>query len=258
MPVLGGSAYGTVGDILRKARVILNDAKVPGGDILKDTYPGAISLINIAYERIQGELSSVGVEVLTDYAWIMAIPVVATVDPEARIIVTDSATNRIYPSGLGDAFFAAPILPPDMIVPLKLWERQNGTANFAIEMRQANDGLLNLAQSLALVDWKWGTYQSNDCLMFRGALQVQDVKIKYEKHLWSLAAVTDPVPIRGVDNAAAYQVAKVFAAARGSEIAGAFAKEGEEEIFLMQSTAVRRTQRIPSRRIPYSGRGYRH
>lgn len=257
MPVLGGSAYGMVADILRRARVILNDAEIPGGDVLTDTYPGALPLVNIAYDTIVKKLASVGAEVFTDYVWLLAIPAIATVDPEARIIVTDSGTNRIYPSGVGNAAFVTPILPADMIVPLKVWERQAGTANFAVPMKQANDGLLNFAQALYLVDWEWGAYQGNDCLMFRGAQQVQDVKVKYEKQFWSLAAVTDPVPIRGVDNAAAYQVAKIFAAARGSAVAAAFDKDGQEEIFLLQSMAVQRSQRQRGRRIPYSGRSYR-
>ena len=257
MPVLGGSAYGTVADILKRARVILNDAKDPGGDILQDTYPGAISLVQIAYENIQKELASVGAEVFTDYIWLLSVPIVPTVDPEARIIITDSGSNLIYADHVGDVAYAAPLLPPDMIVPLKLWERQHGSHGFTAEMKENNDGLLNIAQSLSLIDWEWGAYQGNDCLMLRGAQQVQDIKIKYLKQFWTVAAVTDPVPIRGVDNAAAYQVAKIFAAARGALIADDFYKEGQNEIFLLQSIAVRKSQRQRARRIPYSGRGNR-
>lgn len=257
MPVLGGSAYGTVADILRKARAILNDAEVPGGDAFTDSCARALPLVSLAYSHIQGKLSTVGVEVLSDYFWLVGIPTVATVDPEARIIVTDSACNLIYPNGVGDAAFVAPILPPDMIVPLKLWERQNGTANPAVPMKQPNDGLLNLPQALYLVDWEWGAYQSNDCIMFRGALQIQDVKIKYAKQFWSLAAVTDPVPIRGVDNAAAYEVAMMVAGTDAPAVEAIFGKKAEEEIFLLQSIAVRKTQRQRVRRIPYSGRSHR-
>ena len=103
MPVLGGSAYGTVADILRRARVILNDAEVAGGDVLKDTDPGSLPLVSIAYDNIQKKLASVGVEIFTDHVWLLSIPTVATVDPEARIIVTDSATYLIYPDGVGNA-----------------------------------------------------------------------------------------------------------------------------------------------------------
>lgn len=257
MPVMGGSAYGTVADILRKARAILNDAEIPAGDAFTDTCARALPLVNLAYNSIQKELTGVGAQPLTDEIWLLSIPAVATVDPEARVIVTDSACNLIYPNGVGDAAFVAPILPPDMIVPLKLWERQSGTANFATPMRQANDGLLNLPQSLCLVDWEWGAYQSNDCLKFRGALQVQDIKIKYDKCLWSLAAVTDPVPIRGVDCAAAYEVAKMVAGADAPTVEAIYGKIAEKEIFLLQSIAVRRSQRIRARRIPYSGRSHR-
>jgi hypothetical protein len=258
MPVLPGSAYTTVDEILSRARVILNDCEDVNGDVLTNSYPGMSSLVNLAYANIQKELTSVGVETFVDYFWLIGIPAVTTVDPEARLIVHDSGANLIYPNGVGNVAYAAPLLPSDLLVPLKLWERQNGTNNSASEMKQANDGLLNLSQHLYLIDWEWGSYQGNDCILFRGAQQVQDVKIKYEKQLPRLVTATDPVPIRGVDNAAAYQVAKIFATARGSTVAAAFAQEGQNEIFLLKSIAVRKSQRQRARRIPYSGRGNRH
>lgn len=259
MPVIQTSAYGTVEDVLTKARAILNDSEVLGGDILTDAYPGSIPLVNIAYENIQKELASCGVEVFTDYFWLLALPAISSIDPEARVIVTDSATYITYPdpTNLANANFPSPILPGDMIVPLKLWERQAGTTNFAIPMKQPNVGLLNLSQQLYLLDWQWGAYQSNEVLILRGALQSQDVKIKYEKHLPVLAAVTDPVPLRGVNNVAAYEVAKIFAAGRGARIAPALDATAQEEMFLMKSIAVRKVQRKRSRRIPYSGRSNR-
>jgi hypothetical protein len=258
MPVLAGSAYTSVDEILSRARVILNDAVIAGGDVLTNTYPGMSSLVNLAYANIQKELTSVGVEVFTDYVWLMAVPVMPTVDPEARLIITDTATNIIYPSGIGDAAFVAPQLPSDMIEPLELWERQNGTANRAIEITEPNDGLSNSSQGLYLMEWEWGAYQSVDALMFRGALQVQDVKIKYVKQLPRIAGPLDPVPLRGVDNAAAYQVAKIFATGRGSTVAASFGADGKNEIFLLQSIATRKGQRKRSRRQPYSGRTGRH
>jgi hypothetical protein len=263
MPVLGDSAYVNCETVLQRARGILNDASIPGGDILTDSYPGSFFLLNAAYEHVQAELAARGVETYKNYAWLMALPVMPIVDPEGRLIITDQGTSIIYPNGVGNATYnpltipPGPVLPSDLVVPFKLWERQTGSQNYRSEMKASNGGLLNLVQQLFLVDWEWGSYQSSDALMFRGAQQSQDIKLQYEKQLPQLAAVTDSVPIRGVTNAAAYAVAEMFAAGRGSELADGYAKKGNEEMNLIADANSRKRQRIRQRRIPYSGRGFR-
>lgn len=261
MPSIVGSSFTTVGAIVQAARAIINDSQIAGGDILTDTYSGTIPLVNIAYRNVQKELAAVGVQTFLDYCWLLAIPPVPQPDPECRVLVTDTGTQITYPNLAvfnpvpSPLNFNTPRLPSDLIVPLKLWERPNGTTLFPVPMNQPNDGNLTLAQQTYLIDWEWASYQSGDALIFRGALQAQDVKVKYEKALPNVAIVSDPVPIRGVDNAAAYQVAKAFSSGRGSEVSPQFLAEAREEIYLLQAIAVRRSQRKRSRRQPYSGMG---
>lgn len=255
MPVLASSAYATVERVLNRIRVILNDSEVAGGDVLTDTAPFTFDILNGGFERVQIELAMVGVETYTAESWLLALPAVTTIDPEARLIVDDTGTNLIYPNGVGNVFSLTPQLPTDLILPLRLFERQSGTANFTgPAMKQPNGGLLNMQQQTFLVDWEW----KSDGLRFRGALQVQDVKILYEKSLPLLAAVTDPVPIRGVINAAAYESAKIFAESRGGAISPAFAKNADDEIYALKAVSARRRQRKQVRRQPYSGRGGRN
>lgn len=255
MPVLATSAYATVSNVLNRIRMILNDSEVAGGDVLTDTAPFTFDVVNGAFERVQLELARVGIEVQTAEAWLLALPVVSPVDPEARLIIDDTGTNIIFPNGIGNVFSLTPQLPVDLILPLRIWERQSGTANFTgPPMKQPNGGLLNMQQQTFLVDWEWKA----DGLRFRGALQVQDIKVLYEKHLPILAAPTDPVPIRGVVNAAAYEGAKIFCESRGGAVAPSFATHAEEEIFLLQQLSARRRQRKQVRRQPYSGRGGRN
>lgn len=254
MPVLATSAYVTCENVLNRIRMILNDSEVVGGDVLTDSAPFTFDVLNGAFERVQIDLATYGVEVNTTEAWLISIPVPPTTDSECRVIVDDTGCNIIYPNGVGNVFSLTPQLPPDLILPLVLWERQNGTANYTgPPMKQKNDGLLNMIQQTFLVDWQWIA----DGLRFRGALQVQDVKMKYEKHLALLAAVTDPVPIRGVTNAAAYRGAEIFCESRGGAVSPQFAKNAEDEIFRLQQVSVRRRQRKQVRRQPYSGRGGR-
>lgn len=254
MPVLATSAYVTAEVVLNRMRMILNDSEVVGGDVLTDTAPMTFDVLNSAFERVQKELAIYGVETYATEAWLIAIPTPPTSDPECRVIINDQGTNIIYPNGVGNTFSLVPQLPPDLIVPLILWERQNGTNNFTgPKMRQLQDGLLNMIQQTFLVDWQW----LNDGIYLRGALQVQDLKMRYEKQLQQLAAPTDPVPIRGVLNAAARAGAQVFCESRGGAVSPLFAKEAEDEIFLLQAISTRRRQRRQVRRKPYSGRGGR-
>jgi hypothetical protein len=254
LPALNTSAYVNCETVLNRIRLILNDSEVPGGDVLTDTANFTFSLLNGAFERVQRELAIFGIETYATEGWLIGVPVPPTLDPECRVIISDTGCAIIYPNGVGNVYSLTPQLFPDLVVPLKLWERQSGTNSYTgPPMKQCNDGLLNMIQQTFLVDWQWLA----DGLYFRGALQVEDVKVRYEKQMPQVAAITDPVPIRGVTNAVAYAGAKIFCESRGGAIAPAFAKDADDELFLLKSISVRRGQRKQVRRRPYSGRGGR-
>lgn len=250
MPVVNTSSYQNVEAVLNRLRTMLNDSEIQGGDVITDVAPFTFQLIQGGFERVQIELAQVGVETMQKYWWVLAIPQAPTADPECRVTVDDAGTEITYPGGIGNAFFLSPQLPPDLVIPMKLWERQNGTTNFVNDMKQPNTGLTNISQQAFLVDWEW----TGDQLMFRGALQTQDIKIKGEKQLPTLVAVTDPVPIRGVVNAAAYQAARIFVESRGGIIAPQFAQDADKELELLKGISARRRQFKQVRRRPYSGR----
>lgn len=254
MPVLPSSAFNTVEDVLNRARNLMNDSEIAGGDVFTDTSPFAIDLVNSGFERVQLEIAAFGGETLTTEAWLIGLPAVTVVDPEARLIVDDTGSNIIYPNNVGNILSLTPQLPPDLVLPLDLWERQTGTVNFTgPKMSQANAGLLNMEQQNYLVDWEW----KNEGLRFRGARQVMDIKILYEKSLPKLVAPNDPVPIRGVVNAAAYHTAMAFLGSRGAAILPEIKAQAQREIFLKAKLSSRRRQRKQVRRRPYSGRGGR-
>ncbi len=238
--------------MLNRIQLILNDSEVAGGDIITAANPYSFELVNAGYERVQLELAKVGVEVALSDAWLIGLPTMPINDPEGRMIVDDTGTSITYPNGVGNVLPALPQLPTDLIVPLTLWERQSGTSNpLGDPMRQPNSGLTSYSQGTYLDEWEW----KNDGIRFRGSTQSQDVKIEYEKHLPKIAAPTDPLPIRGVVNAAAYQCAKIFADSRGGLIAAEAKASALAEIMLLQTINIMRRQHKQVRRQPYSGRG---
>lgn len=252
MPVLGSSSYATAEDVLNRVRTIMNDSEIEGGDVITDTSVFAFDALNSGFERVQMEIAAFGGETFTKEAWLIGLPSMPTVDPEARLIVDDTGANIIYPNGVGNVFSNNPQLPTDLVLPLDCWERQNGTSNFTGgPMGKPQNGLLNIGQQTYFVDWEW----QNDGLRFRGALQVQDVKVKYECSLPKLVSTTDPVPIRGVVNAAAYHAVVLISGMRAGAILAEFKQEAAREIFLKAKTSSRRRQRMQVRRKPYSHRG---
>lgn len=252
MPVVQTTAYGTVEDILLDARAIANDMAIPGGDVLTDNAPFSIPFVNQSYRRIQAYLAQYGVETYSTYTWLLNIPANTTGDPESRVIISDSGTEIITPSGANESSYANPILPDDLVAPVRLRERPNGTTNYAVLMRRPNDGVRSQDQAVGttyLRQWEW----IDDTIVLLGCSEAQDVELKYEKHLPILSSVDDTVPIRGVDNAAAYRVAWAFGKSRGSVIADTFGAEGQVELDLLVNRSARERQRIRHRRRPYSG-----
>lgn len=250
MPVVGSSAYVICSDVTALVRVILNDSEIPAGDVYTDTSPFTFPMINSALDRVQLELAKVGVEVQLGEEWFIALPTMPIQDPEGLMVIDDTGCNILYPNGTGDVLANSPQLPVDLILPLKLWERQSGTTNYAEPMHETTSGLGRNIQGQYLCEWEWKT----DGLRFRGATQSQDVKMEYEKRLPRVVTVDDPVPIRGCLNALAYYAADLLASSRGGVIAPKWKTEATENIFLLQQVSARRKQRKPTRRKPF---GYR-
>jgi hypothetical protein len=251
MPVLGSTAYNTAEDVLNRTRAIIDDSEIAGGDILTDTAPFTFVILNGAFERVQLELAKFGSETFILEWWLIGLPTMPTNDPEARMVIDDTGCNILYPNGSGDVFSMTPQLPTNLVLPTMLFERQTATTNEAAEMRQARSKLSSANQDLYLHEWEW----KSDGIRTRGALQSQDVKIMGEAQLAQLAATTDPVPIRGVLNAAAYFAAMIFSEGREGEVAPMWKQHADEEIFLRAQVSARRRQRIPNRRRAYSSRG---
>jgi hypothetical protein len=253
MPVLQTTTYNTAEDVLNRLRVIVNDSEVAGGDILTDTAPFTFQLLNGGYEKVQIDLAVAGIETFTLDWWLIALPIMPTVDPEGRMVIDDSGCNILYPNGVGNVYAGVPQLPTNLVLPLVLAERQTGSTNPAAEMNQPNGGIRSDAQQLFLLDWEWKA----DGIRTRGALQSQDLKITGEAQLPQLTVPTQLVPIRGVTNAVAYAAAVIFAESRGGIIAPEFKAHADEEIFRKLQTSARRRQHKQVRRRPFSGRGGR-
>jgi hypothetical protein len=244
MPVLPSSAYGTAEGVLNAARALVGDARIAAGDVLTDSAPIAFRYLNTAYHHVQFELAVNGIETFIKEAILLNVPAVATEDASVQVVINDTGTNN------GTQSFQSPQLPTDLLVPLRLWERQNGSSESFIPMNQPKDGLRSALQTNRLMVWEW----RYDGIYLVGSLQANDLRLRYEAVLNDLVATTDPVLIRGAQNVLAFLVAEQFSTARGSPVAASFGQAAQRALEQMFLRASRRQQRTPHRRRPYSWR----
>jgi len=116
MPVVGTTAYNTAGQITSLVRSLLNDA---AGNLFTDAV--LLPYVNSGYRKVQRALANIqSGSFLTDNV-LLVVPAVTQVDASAQVSITDATPPPNQ-------------LPPDLLVPVKLWERDNGSSDDFTEM----------------------------------------------------------------------------------------------------------------------------
>ena len=251
MPVipLATAPYDTVESVLEFARVIIADFvqndTANKGDVLSDTQPYTLPLLNLAWRKLQKKLASAGHPKLTTEANITSLPVVYTVDPAVQVSISWTG----FSDGLNVT--ATPLLPNDLIMPLRLWERMTGTVEDLQPMRLATDGLPMLSQGSRMGLWEW----RDDVLYMPGAIVNVDLRVRYAAALADLSILTGPVPILRSAEALAYYIAELFAEPRGGAAAAqSFAAKGDLAVEALTEGNAKLQQRGSFRRVPFGGR----
>lgn len=251
MPI--STPFDTAAYVCNAARVIVNDAGISlAGNLLADTQPYTVTLLNMAYRTLQEDLTDAGVETMAKETTIVGITASgAPTDPGIYAQLSYTGYNN------GTANSATPTLPTDMVGPLRLQERTTGSTQQFIPMFPVNDGLPSRGKQSRLVEWDW----RGDSIWLVGATQSNDIRIRYNQFLPELilAGVGSPsaVLILRSDRALAYKIAQIFAEGRGSELAGSFEASYEKFLAKITSRTARRKQRGQHRRIPYGAGSHR-
>jgi hypothetical protein len=234
MPVVGSSAYNTAGQITSFVRSLLNDAQ---GNLFTDAV--LLPYVNSAYRKVQRAMGNAGAGgFLTDDA-LLVVPAVTAVDTSLQVSITDATA------------------PPntDLLLPLKLWERVNGSSDDFVEMVDLtrHGGLPSRPQSLTLSVWEW----RSDGIYFLGATQDTQIRLRYLKAYPDLTDATSPVLVRNSQEALAFAGAALAGWARGSPLAEKWDDAAADAIEDLIIQAVKREQQTGRRRRPFSSRsGY--
>jgi len=237
MPVVGSSAYNTAGQITALVRSLLNDAQ---GNLFTDAV--LLPYANSAYRKVQRALGNSGAGGFLSDDVLLVVPAVVTPDASLQVSITDATAPPNQ-------------LPTDLLVPLKLWERPNGSSDDFVEMvdLSRHGGLPSRPQDLTLSVWEWRA----DGIYFLGATQDTQIRLRYLKAYPDLTDSTSPVLVRNAQEAIAYATAALAGWARGSPLGEKWDAAASDALEDLVSAAVRREQQSAHRRRPFSSRsGY--
>lgn len=237
MPVVGSSAYNTAGQITSLVRSLLNDSQ---GNLFTDAL--LLPYANSAYRKVQRSLGNAGGGGFIQDDALLVVTAVGETDSSLQVSITDATAPPNQ-------------LPTDLLVPIKLWERPNGSTDDFLEMVDVTQhgGLPSRVQDLTLSVWEWRA----DGIYFVGATQDTQIRLRYSKAYPDFTDATSPVLVRNAQEAIAYATAALAGWSRGSPLAEKWDEAAADAIEDLVSAAVRREQQSARRRRPFSSRsGY--
>jgi len=237
MPVVGSSAYNTAGQITALVRSLLNDSQ---GNLFTDAI--LLPYANSAYRKLQRALGNAGAGGFIQDDALLVVTAVTQVDPSVQVSLSDATAPPNQ-------------LPTDLLAPLKLWERPNGSAQDFVEMVDLtrHGGLPSRPQDSTLSVWEWRA----DGIYFLGATQDTQIRLRYVKAYPDFTDATSPVLVRNAQEAIAYATAALAGWARGSPLAEKWDEAASDALEDLVAAAVRREQQSARRRRPFSARsGY--
>ena len=236
MPLIGSSAYNTAGQVTSLMRSLLNDAQ---GNWATDAL--LIPYANSAYRTLQRRVANAGGGGFVQddiFAVIKAVPANQQ-DPGTQVVWNDATPPPNQ-------------LPSDLLVPLRIRERPNGSnADFSdlVNLSQ-HGGLPSRLQGATLDVWEWRA----DGVYFIGATQDTQVELRYQRAYPDLAGPTDMILVRGAQEAIAYAGAGLTGLARGAPLAERIDQLAEDAIEAVILENVRVNQVSPTRRRAYGAR----
>jgi len=250
MPSVQAAVYPNVEAILTFARAVINDQlRNNQGQILTDNASFTLDFLNMAIEECQEYLANNGITTqLIDNA-IVSLSATPNLDPSCQIFLGYTGYFD------GTNMHTTPVLPSNLINPLRIWQRQTGGAGQFYPMHEAKDGLQSYQPGSIFGSWEW----RQGAIYMVGASQANDIRMRYEASFLDLTTnvnfsqqvVTIPQSRRSLG----LLVAKYYAISRGSpqvQMVQGWAEEAMNQIINRQ---VRMDQRTPIRPQGYRSGG---
>ena len=254
MPVLQSSAYVSVESVTLLIRAVANDMIFSqAGEILTDTANFMLPLLNDALEWFQNECNNHGVSSFTKETIIT--PLTATevsTDPGTFVNFSDSGYFDGVQLNTGPQQF----VPPDLLTPLFMWERQTGSTEDWVEMAERPDGLPSVLPSMRFRIWEW----RQDSIYMPGAVQSNDIRLRYTGSLAQFVSAQDTLYFRGATGAIAYYMVSTYLASKNPQASQQAESRATQRLNQIATRSARMKQReIITRRSygnPQGGRNF--
>lgn len=269
--VTGG--YPSLDTVLSLVRVYQNDwqpgaTNTPGeGQITTDNTtlsPQVLPALNSAIREVYRELRNVGDPSLIRDNVQVNLPVNSVTGPNVQTYLSFSG---YYDGGV---LQPNPVLPPDLIYPVELWEQQTGNSLPFVPMKQPQFGLPSpMQQTFALRFWEWrggatiGATQATaggDALWFVGAIAPITIRIRYLAALTQFYGISGTtqfsntfIPIMDCEEAVAAKTAYKISRALSGMTPGVndLKENAQEAMFQLRNAIARRAQSVSYHRQPY-------
>jgi len=245
MPVVQSSAYVSLETVTQAIRAIANDMIFSqAGEILTDSANFMLPLLNDALEWFQNEVNNHGVSTFTKET--IVTPLTATqvpTDPGTQVNISDSG----YFDGVQLNTQPQQFVPPDLLVPLFLWERQTGSTEDWVEMVERPDGLPSVLPGDRFRIWEW----RQDSLFMPGAVQENDIRLRYTGSLAQFVSVNDTLYFRGATGAIAYYMVSTYLASKNPQASTQAESRATQRLNQIATRSARMKQREPITRRSY-------
>lgn len=242
MPVIDDSAYLTVEQVALLIRALTNDMIFSqAGEIFPDSTPYLFPLVNDSLEWFTNEVNNHGIDTFTKETILTPILPIGVNDPGAQVNVSDTGYFN------GALNFIEPQVPSDLLEPLRIWERQTNTTNEWRPMKQVLDGLPSVVQTDRLGIWEW----RSDEIVMPGAVQSNDLRLRYAGSQARLVTINDTLYFRGATGPVAYKTAATWVASKNPEVAAALDGEAQKRMSQLATRNARTKQRAQTTRRSY-------
>lgn len=212
------------------------------GEIITDQANVMAPLLNDALEWFQNEMNNHGVQTFTKETFLYNVLPKATSDPGIQVIVSDTG----YFDGVQN--YALPQVPPDLLTPLVLWERQSNSQENWVPMRgPIKDGLPAISPGSRLGLWDW----REDAICMVGATQSNDLRLRYSGTVLQFVTPQDILYFRGGCGPVAYYMVATYMMSKDADAAELAMKMAGQRVSQIATRNARTKQRVASVRRSY-------
>src|SRR6516165_11614613 len=179
MTQVAEGTYPIAEDVMNLARALINDMiRATGGQILTDTAPYTIFFLNSAIRKTQRYLANNGLlSNVVDNAILTPITPVANQDPATQVFISALGYYN------GTNTLSSVVLPPDLILPLSIAQRQTGSGAQFTPMMPAKGPLMSRIPGPYFGEWEW----RNDAINMVVSKNVMDIRVPNKAPLRGLS-----------------------------------------------------------------------